>query len=357
MFYLKSSIHLNFLNITKMSIKLLLIFSFLIIIFSCNTENKNYTPNTNDIESKIDTGYIAKITTEIKKNPTNSILFRDRAIIYFKYRDIDNAIKDMETALKIDSLNTNYLNLISDYYVLKGQSKLAKKNLEKSLSLSSENTETLIRLAKLYLYVENYQEAFNTINQAIKINSGLAMPYFVKGLCYDDMNDTLKAIKQYQIAVDRNPDFYEAYILLGLKFSQLKDTLAISYYKNAISLKQNIIEPHYNLAIFYQDNGFFDKAISEYDYILQNIDSEYYEAYYNKGYLFLEYSNNFTNAIKNFEQAYKLNPKNANTLYNLGLSYEKSGNKLKAKDFYQKALEINPNHELSLNALNKKSGK
>jgi len=52
------------------------------------------------------------------------------------------------------------------------------------------------------------------VNEAIKINSGLAVPYFVKGLIYDDMADTLRAIKQYQIAIERNPDFYEVYILL-----------------------------------------------------------------------------------------------------------------------------------------------
>ncbi len=328
------------------------IISVLIIFASCNN-NKKVTISDKEISTKVDTGIIAKITQKIKQTPNNAVLFKDRAVMYFTYHDINNAIKDLETAIKLDSTNTDYYNLIADYWIINGNSKPTKKYLDKSLTINPENTGTLIRLAKLYLYIEKHQEAFNYINEAIKINSGLAIPYFVKGLIYDDMGDTLRAIKQYQTAIERNPEFYDVYILLGLKHSQLKDSLAITYYNDAIRIKPQSIEAHYNLAMYYQDNGMFDKAIEEYNNILENIDSLNYQATYNKGYLYLEYSVNYKKALKYFTKAYQINPNSPNGIYNLGLTYEKLGNKEKAKEFYNKVLRILPSYQLAIDRLNK----
>ena len=326
------------------------IVSVLIIFASCKNEKKvNITDK--EISTKIDTGIIGKITAKIKADPNDAVLYKDRAVMYFSYRDVDNAIKNLETALKIDSTNADYYNLIADYWIIKGNSKPTKEYLDKCLKLHPENTGTLTRLAKLYLYIGKHQEAFNYINEAIKINSGLANPYFIKGLIYDDMGDTLRAIKQYQTAIERNPDFYEVYILLGLKHADLKDTLAISYYKNAIRIKPLSAEAHYDLAMFYQENGYFDRAVNEYDYIINNIDSTNYEAYYNKGYLYLQFSTNYEKSITLFTKAYQLNQNNPNIIYNLGLAYEKNGEKQKAKDFFNKALKILPSHKLSIEAL------
>lgn len=322
-----------------------------IIIFASCSENNKVEVSDSEISSKIDTGVIAQITKKIKQTPNDAVLFRDRAVMYFSYQDIDNAIKDLETAIKLDSTNTDYLNLIADYWIIKGNSKPTKIYLDKSIAINPENTGTLIRLAKLYLYIENHQEAFNYINEAIKINSGLAVPYFVKGLIYDDMADTLRAIKQYQTAVERNPDFYEVYILLGLKYAQLKDTMAISYYKNAIRIKPQSVEAHYNLGLFLQENTLYDRAIAEYDYILNNIDSLNYQAIYNKGYMYLVYSKNYDKALKFFKKAYEINPNSPNGIYNLGLAYEKNGNKEKAREYYNKVLRILPSYQLAFDGL------
>jgi tetratricopeptide (TPR) repeat protein len=331
--------------------KVVLLVTLVVVVFLSCHNDKKVAISDKEISTKVDTGVIAQITQKIKQTPTDAVLFKDRAVMYFTYHDIDNAIKDLETAIKLDSTNTDYLNLIADYWIIKGNSKPTKKYLDRSIAINPENTGTLIRLAKLYLYIEKHQEAFNYINEAIKINSGLAVPYFVKGLIYDDMADTLRAIKQYQTAIERNPDFYEVYILLGLKHAQLKDTLAVSYYKNAIRIKPKSVEAHYNLAMFFQENGYYDRAISEYDYILNNIDSVNYQAIYNKGYMYLEFSRNYDKALKLFTKAYQINQSSPNGIYNLGLAYEKIGNKEKAKEYYNKVLRILPSYQLAIDGL------
>ncbi len=319
------------------------------VLFSCT--NNKHTENLQTQTLPKDTSIIGIISDSIIHNPKNARLYADRAKIYFLKKELNLAIRDMQKAIKFDSTNIEYYNLISDYWILNGNSKPAKEYLDKAYSIDKENTGTLIRLAKLYLYVDHYEECFDYVNQAINVNPSLAMPYFVKALCYDQIGDSLKAIKNYQTAVERNPDFYDAYILLGLKYAQMKDTMAILYNNNAIRLKPNSIEAHYNQGIFMQNNGMYDRALKEYNYIINNIDSTYAQAYYNIGYMYLEYSNNIKKAIEYYKKAVKYDPENPMALYNLGLAYERNKQYKKALQAYKMSLNLAPNYNLAKQAV------
>jgi len=330
------------------------IFTFLLIInFSCS--NKNKSDKSISYAVPKDTSIIGLISDSIIHSPKNPELYADRAKIYFTQKELNLALRDMEKAISLDSLNVDYYNIISDNWILKGNSKPAKEYLDKAYKINPENTGTLIRLAKLYLYIDHYEKCFYYVNEAIKINPALSIPYFVKGLCYDQMGDSIKAIKEYQTAVERNPDFYEAYILLGLKYAQMKDTLAILYNRNAIRLKPKSIEAHYNQGIFLQNIAKYDRALAEYKYIIENIDSTYAQAYYNIGYMYLEYSGKYDKAIKYFKKAVKFDPDAPNSWYNLGLSYERNNNKKQAVKMYKKAIEIMPGYKLAIDALKRVS--
>ena len=328
----------------------LLIIIFSVFVISCNTQSKKEN-NQQTYQLPKDTSIIGLISDSIIHSPGNAELYADRAKLYFAKRELNLAIRDMENAIKYDSTNNEYYNLISDYWIIKGNSKPAKEYLDKAYKNDPKNTGTLIRLAKLYLYIDHYDKCFDYVNQAIEINPALAMPHFVKGLCYDQMQDTARAIREYQTAVERNPDFYEAYILLGLKFADKKDTLAIQYNKNAISLRPNSIEAHYNQGIFLQSIGEYDRAMAEYKYIIDNIDSTYAQAYYNMGYMYLEYSNKYDKAIELFEKSAKFDDSSPATWYNLGLSYERNKQKDKAKEMYEKSLQLMPNYQLAIDGL------
>ena len=318
---------------------------------SCQNETEIKIDDAQITKFSSDTGKVADLTKEIIKDSKNAELYKERAIALMEVNNVSDAISDLEAAIMLDTTNTEYLNLISDYWLIAGNSKPTKDFLDKSLALEPKNTETLIRLAKLHLFVGEITKSFEYSNNAIKINPNLYMPYFVKSMCYMDMKDTSKAIRELQKSVSMNPDFYDGYQLLGVLSSETNDSLAISYFKNAQTINTESIEAHYGLGYYYQEHNRFDEAISEYNYIIDNIDSTYSSSYYNIGYINLVYLEDYKNALHYFELSRKYEPNNADTYYNIGRSYENLGDKVKAKENFEKALKLDPKHELSTKGL------
>jgi len=334
----------------KYFIVLISIVSFFV---SCQNETEVKIDDAQITKFRSDTGIVANITKEIIKDSKNAELYKKRAVALMEINNVSDAISDLEIAILLDSSNTEYLNLISDYWLIAGNSKPTKDYLDKSIALEPENTETLIRLSKLHLFVGEITKSFEYSNKAIKINPNLYTPYFVKSMCYLDMADTSRAIRELLNSVAMNPDFYDGYQLLGVLASGQNDTLAISYFKIAQNIKPNSIEAHYGLGYYYQNQDRFVEAISEYNYIIDNIDSTYSRSYYNIAYINLVYQDNYKKAIEYFNLAKKYEPNNPNIYYNIGHSYENLGNKTKAKEYFKKALKLKPEHQLSIDGLNR----
>ncbi len=341
--------HKNFLNF-------LLILSLLFVLFSCHETDKQ---NTSDKQSQSfgieenDTLTIEKISKKIRKTPKNDELFYERAKLYFKNRDIDNAINDLKIAMKLNSSKPTYYTQLAEYQLLKGNSEESKQILEKCVKIFPENTDALLKLSNLYFYLKDYKQSFKYLNKVQQIDKHIAQTYFIKSLIYKEVKDTSNAIKNLQIAVDNQPDYYEAYMLLGLLYAEKHDSIAVDYYKNAINIVPKSIEVHYNIAFFYQENNQYKKAIDEYNFILNNIDSTQQNVYYNIGYIYLIYLNEYEKAIPYFSKAIKCDSNYYQAYYNKGYCYELLKQYNKAKEQYQISLDIYPNYDMGIKALNR----
>ncbi len=67
-------------------------------------------------------------------------------------------------------------------------------------------------------------------------------------------------------------------------------------------------------------------------------------------------SEKYDEAIDEFQKALKLNPKNAEIYYNLGIVYETKNINQEAKEMYAKTLEINKDHKLAQEHLDRLVG-
>jgi tetratricopeptide (TPR) repeat protein len=161
--------------------------------------------------------------------------------------------------------------------------------------------------------------------------------------------DTNKAINSIQTAVEQNPDYYEAYLQLGLLFSAKKSKLAINYFNNASQLQPNNIEPYYNVGMFYQNAGQYDKAIETYQLLLK-LDSKEADTHYNLGYIDFKYKKAYENALQHFTDAILNDKKMAKAVYMRGLCYEALNQIDKAKVEYAFALKVDSSFELAAKA-------
>ncbi len=322
---------------------------------ACNTGKiKIKTPD--DSKSALaltDSSNLLVLDKLIRDNPKSPDLFARRAKVYAEKKNYSQALNDITIALRMDSLIPAYYISQAEYYIFNGQTNSAKKGLNICLKRYPSNTDVLLKLAEIHLYLKEYGQARLVLKEVIPINDDLAQTYFLQGLIALENSDTTGSIRNFQVAIDKDPDYYAAYIQIGKVYSIQGNELAVQYLKSAVDLQPKMYEAHYLLGLFYQEHNRLDEAHQEYEYISSAIDSTLADPYYNRGYIEMVYKRNFAGAAEWFSKAIHWNPKYADAWYNRGFSYELDGQLSKAKADYQKAMELEPNFPLAIKGLNR----
>ena len=141
-------------------------------------------------------------------------------------------------------------------------------------------------------------------------------------------------------------DYPLAPLLLNVSGSFYKSNnqpdVAVTKFKQALVLKPNYTEVHYNLGVTLRELGLIEEAIKSYKNAL-NIKNEYPNAHFNLGNALLSIKK-YDDAIKHFESAVVFNPEFAQAYYNLGLANKRIKNDFEAGLNFDKALAIKPDY-------------
>ena len=354
--YYNSKKSISFAKTIQMNYFKLLVFTIIIFLFSCNNQTTETSPEKN-IDKNTSTETIESITKSIRETPTDASLFKERAKLYSDKLDMDNAINDMKIAISLDSSKGDYFNIYSQYLLQTGKSGKSKEILERCIKIHPKNTEALINLAQIHLYVKQYRESIDLLQKAQEIDDSIDKIYFIRGVIFQETNDTIRAIKSYIFATEKNPNNYNAYIQLGLLFFNSTDSISIQYLNNAIRINPNKIEAYYNLGMYYQNAKKYNQAIATYNNIIEKIDNSFPQAYFNLGFIYMEVYKDYKKAIECFINASNLQPKYLDAIFNTALCYEKSNNNTNAIKLYNEILIINPKYDNAIIALNRIMGR
>ncbi len=304
---------------------------------------------TNSAPNKLDT-----LNQLIAAAPDNAINYNTRANYYFEQKDLSLASKDILKAITLDSSNSDFYVTLSDIFFASGKSAQSKRSLEKSLLLKPDNKEALMRMAELYLYVKDNRKSIEYLDKVLKLDINTPKAYFIKGMDFKELGDTTKAISSFQTTIEQDPQYYNAYIQLGLLFEARHNPLALDYYKNALKLDPKSIEARYNMGMFYQENNQLNRAIETYTELLK-MDPQNKYANYNLGYIHYEYLKIFRVAAKHFSDAINCDSTYVEAVYMRGLSFEAMGDIQAAAKDYNRALLLAPGYELPMLGLKRLS--
>lgn len=292
------------------------------------------------------------LNNQIKESPNNPELYIKRAELLLAEGEPEQALADINRALSIDSM-------VADFHVFKGevyysmlQTREARDELNVAISLDAENIEAHLKLAEIFLMLRMTEECFDNINNALRIDIYNARAYFLKGLNYVELQDTLTALSSFQTAIEQNPDYYEAYMLMANLLAAKHDPVAADYYTNALQIVPTSLEAFYGRAIFRQEHGQPEKA--EVDYLaMLHLDSLNFNAWFNLGYVNLVHLKRYEVAIQHFDQALKLNPGSKDAWYNRGYCHELTDQLEKAEGCYRTALKLDPEYDLAANGISR----
>ncbi len=298
------------------------------------------------------------LTNNIQSNSGNSKLWFDRANYFLRRGGLKDALIDMKSAVRLDTNNTVYRNKYADILVTTLDIENALLNYGKVLLIDSSNTKAYIGMARVYALVNNPGMATGYLQKAYEIDPHLSEAYFLEGMIYRaDYEETgreesiKRALSSFQTAVEQNPNYYSAYIQMGVINHRLQNDIALDYFNTAIAIEPKSTEAWYNKGKYFQDKQMFVQAKQCYRTVSE-IDPLHSEAYYNQGYMKLVFEKELDSAIYFFDYTTQVDSLHIYAYNNLGLAFERSGEIEKAKAAYRKAIDINPDFKLAKKNLN-----
>ncbi|MBI3590156.1 MAG: tetratricopeptide repeat protein [Candidatus Melainabacteria bacterium] len=258
----------------------------------------------------------------------------------------------------------------------------ARSIYENCLSVKPDDPVVLFNLGILLNDEKNYKDAVVSLEKSIK-NGFLpqAKAYQALVLAYSSLNDvpSLKATYKNWLGVDKdnveariayakflakNGDSHEAidqyrvaaaldntskskYKLAQFLLEQKDLYGAVGQLQEYLKLEPNDLNALILLANSYKDLGIQEEAINTYKKII-SLQYDNHLAYYNLGLLY-QNDKKYEEAQNCLLKAIELNEKYSPAYYALGLSYIAGNNGVKAKELFQKYLEIDPNGEYKAN--------
>lgn len=155
-----------------------------------------------------------------------------------------------------------------------------------------------------------------------------------------------KQLYDSQQALKKNPNDIQARMMLAFTYGQIGEfARSEKEYLTAIKLDKKNTKAYVLLAQLYEKQGKVDEAVETYQKI-----KDYEQALYELGRLSVK-QKDYHKAIGYLKKALEKEPTGSDTLYYLGFSYEKTGNKGEAAKRYKEALKYTPDFKLASIAL------
>ncbi|MFK7785918.1 MAG: tetratricopeptide repeat protein [Crocinitomicaceae bacterium] len=313
---------------------------FTLVLFSCTTEE------TKEKEE-------LTIEESIEKYQDSVELLVVRGRQYLETFDFKLAMSDAAKAFRLDStkrlvkhfyadvLNNRPNRSVEDIYI-------AQRHYKELLKKDGKNTELLVSVASTYSMQQDFEKAFEYINNALKIDPRYRQAYQLKGSIYRTLGQTDLMKSSYETAVQQDPEFYEGYLMLGAIYQSENSPLCVEYFTTALQLKPTEAEAKYSLAYAKQHFGKEEDAAQLYREMSRDT-SDYYssQAYFQQGHMKQFRYGDIDSAKYFYLEAVKTEPRYYEAYHNLGICYDREGDKTAALRSFSKALKYNPNFELS----------
>lgn len=235
-------------------------------------------------------GAFRAFSQAIELDPTHAPAFAGRAVIYLGQRNLDAAVDDFVKAFSLDAA-----------------------------------------------MADEYMSFFNGLAEAAPNDPNV---YNYRGRAYYALNETAKALADFERAITMDPTKGVFYANRGLVYSRLGEIeVAIADYSRSIELAPEYHMAYYDRAIDYAALGEYQKAFDDYSRSIQ-LNPSHANSYNNRAAIYVKYEM-FEEAIDDHTKALALQPHNGRFYMNRASTY------LDAKSYELGLVDINRAIELA----------
>jgi tetratricopeptide (TPR) repeat protein len=277
----------------------------------------------------------------IEQDPAFTEAYQELSDFAMDTRNYRQAYQALTKWAALDPQNESVNKPLANIHFMMGKHKEALAYAQKWEAVHPEEPLHMIAGMSNY-YLENFTEAINRLMYAAEKEADNATLQYTIGRSYIELSRYEQAVPYYQKAVDldkKNARY--AYELAMVFYSIPDDKKSIAMFELAAQRGWVQNADYYeNLAYSYMNSGNFNKAAELLRTSLEkrpyNVEVTYAlgEAYY-KG-------RNYKAAIEQWDQVIQMDSKNARSLYMIGVSYQKMGQKDKGSILCDKAIGMDP---------------
>ncbi len=328
----------------------ILLASFLLLL-SVACGNKGGNNNSELINNPVyqSDPELKKITGQISQSPEDATLFFKRGKLLHKLKLDSFSIKDYKKASELDTNNAEYYSAVGDLLFESKDLSGSVPWIQKAIAKNPTDKKARLKIAKVFLYIRKYPNAFEQINIVLRNNAYDPEAYFLKGLLYKDAKDTAKAMSSFQTVLNVAPEYRDASIQLGLLYSDKKDPIALKYLENAYNLDSSDVFPLFAEGVFYQMTHDYETAKEIYHHcILSN--NHYVDAYFRIGDILMQ-QDSVQKSFHQYDIAAKIDYLNPAVFYNRGVCWERMDSIKQAVADYRRALALDSTYKSPKDAL------
>ena len=308
------------------------------------------TQQTEQVDSARDP--LSLLNDSIAQDGNRADLYLRRASLYVEREQVGQAMMDVNKAIQLDPTNVDALLLLSDIYYLLGDEANINATLNHALEVDPFDTRPMVKLAESNLLKQNYNLAFGYVDNALKVSTYNPKAYFVRGMTYMAKQDTAMAMKNFLIAREQDPTFYDPQREISIIYEAQHSPLTESFKRSMVQQFPDHSVARYDLALFLQDNGAPEEALAHYDTLLM-LQPANSRLLFNKGYVYFVYLEDNEKALEYFDQSLQSDPTYLDALYNKGHVLERMGDYVQAKTIYQQVLGQQPDYRLAIDGMNR----
>ncbi len=265
----------------------------------------------------------------LRKEPSNADALYLLAGFQAGGGDPDAAIKTYERIIRAQPSD-------AEAYFKKGMLHIRKQQLDEALALAEKLIATLPDKPQGYelkgivlFHRKNFNDAVTSLQKSLAIMPNISGYYYL-GLSHYYRNESEQAMSQFQRALDLNPSFVQARVLVSLILLKQKRTDdSIAEIRKALEADKDNAFAHNILGSAYMEKGKYNEGMAEFNRAI-SLDPKLADVHLKKGFYSFS-KGRFRDAEAELKTAVRLTPEALNTRLFLASYY------LKLKD-YDKAI-------------------
>lgn len=164
--------------------------------------------------------------------------------------------------------------------------------------------------------------------------------YDNRGVYYHSVKQNDKALNDYNMVVQLNPEYSKTYNNRGnIYFETGQNELALADYNKALAFDSSTVKTFTNRALIFLRKKEYAKAEKDFAKAI-SLDPNFRMIYYNRG-LYYDLINEHEKAIADFTRYLQLKPSDGPIINSIGVSYQKLNQHQKAMEYFSQAIAIN----------------